>query len=178
MRERRAIGLGIAAFVLGCSHADRTQVPAAAPTSSADRGAPSERLAEFFARTKGTERVIPASEVWKSIRSGADRYLVVDVRPAEEYANGHIPGALGIPIEVLFLPENLARLPVGGKRIVIVCQSGHVESMALGGLTALGYEPYAMRFGMIGWNAESHLKAGSPEQESDTVRGLGGPLER
>jgi len=30
-----------------------------------------------------------------------------------------------------------------------------------------------MRFGMIGWNAESKMKAGSPNQEGDTVRGLG-----
>jgi len=35
-----------------------------------------------------------------------------------------------------------------------------------------------MRFGMIGWNAESKMKAGSPNQEGDTVRGLGGPIEK
>jgi hypothetical protein len=49
--------------------------------------------------------------------------------------------------------------------------------MALGGLAALGFEPWALRFGMIGWSAETKVKAGSPRQEGDTVRGVGGPLE-
>jgi hypothetical protein len=51
--------------------------------------------------------------------------------------------------------------------------------MALGGLAALGYEPYVLRFGMIGWNAETKVKvAGSPGQQPDVVRGLGGPIEK
>ena len=50
--------------------------------------------------------------------------------------------------------------------------------MALGGLAALGYEPWVMRFGMIGWNAETKVKAGSPLQDGDVVRGVGGPIER
>ena len=102
----------------------------------------------------------------------------MDVRPAEDYAKGHVPGALSLPIDVLFRPENLAKLPRDGKLLVLVCQSGHTESMALGGLAALGYEPWVMRFGMIGWSAETKVKAGPPTQEPDTVRGVGGPIER
>jgi rhodanese-related sulfurtransferase len=146
-----------------------------APAARADaRG----KLADFFGRTKGMTRVIPASLVWESLVAKDGRYVVVDVRPAEEFAKGHVPGAINLPIDVLFRPESLARLPSRDTPVVLVCQSGHTESMALGGLAALGYEPWAMRFGMIGWNAETRVKAGSPQQDGDLVRGVGGPLER
>jgi rhodanese-related sulfurtransferase len=149
----------------------------AAPSRT--RGAPREQLARFFERTKGTTRVVPASAVWESLQAGRNNYLVVDVRPAEEYAKGHVPGAISLPIDVLFQPTSLAKLPSGRTpMILLVCQSGHVESMALGGLAALGYEPYVMRFGMVGWNAETQVKAGSPDQDADKVRGVGGPIER
>ncbi len=149
------------------------------PAPSRTGDAPREQLARFFERTKGMTRVVPASAVWESIHAGKTRYVVVDVRPAEEYAKGHVPGAISLPIDVLFQPASLAKLPSGRTpMILLVCQSGHVESMALGGLAALGYEPYVMRFGMVGWNAETKLKAGSPDQEADTVRGVGGPIEK
>jgi rhodanese-related sulfurtransferase len=178
------------AFVLGtlalaaAAVAEEPHTPAAAvPADAADvdaggAGAARKRLADFFLRTRGMTRVVPASEVLESIRTGSGKYVVVDVRPPEEYEKGHVPGAISLPIDVLFRPASLAQLPSGGKPIVLVCQSGHVESMALGGLAALGYEPYAMRFGMIGWSGESKVKAGSPGQAADIVRGVGGPVER
>ncbi len=175
--SKLAIVLGTLALVFG-AFAEQAQVPAAAPAPAGNAGAASERLAGFFERTKGMTRVVPASELWKSIQSGTNKYFVVDVRPAEDYAKGHIPGAISMPIDVLFRSANLAKLPASEKPILIVCHSGHVESMALGGLAALGYEPYVMRFGMIGWNAETRVKVGSPNQEGDTVRGLGGPIEK
>jgi rhodanese-related sulfurtransferase len=145
----------------------------------ADGAAPArEQLADFFGRTKGMTRLIPAAAVWESLQAKSDRYVVVDVRPAEDYAKGHVPGALNLPIDVLFRPESLAKLPSRERTLVLVCQSGHTESMALGGLAALGYEPWVMRFGMIGWNAETTVKAGSPLQDGDVVRGVGGPVER
>jgi rhodanese-related sulfurtransferase len=142
--------------------------------------APAAKLSEFFGRTKGITRIVPASDVWAAIGSGRSRWVVVDVRPAEDYARGHVPGALSLPIDVLFRPESLAKLPDPreGKPILLVCRSGHTESMALGGLAALGWEPWVMGFGMIGWSAETPVRAGAPDQAPDTVRGVGGPVER
>ncbi len=140
--------------------------------------APATALAEFFGRTKGMTRVVSASEVWERLHAGTNPYFVVDVRPTEEYAKGHVPGAISLPIDVLFRPESLAKLPARGRPLLLVCQSGHSESMALGGLVALGYEPWVMRFGMIGWSAETKVRAGSATQAPDTVRGVGGPIER
>jgi rhodanese-related sulfurtransferase len=178
--RRLAFVLGTLAFALaavaGQPRASSDPTPAADVRDAVDAR---KKLADFFLRTRGMTRVLPASEVLESIRAGAGKYVVVDVRPPEEYAKGHVPGAISLPIDVLFRPASLAQLPSGGgKEIVLVCQSGHTESMALGGLAALGYEPWVMRFGMIGWSAETKMKAGSPGQEPDTVRGVGGPIEK
>jgi rhodanese-related sulfurtransferase len=42
-------------------------------------------------------------------RAGTGRIIVLDVRPCEEYAAGHIPGALSVPVEQL--GDRLAELP-------------------------------------------------------------------
>lgn len=42
-------------------------------------------------------------------RARAGEVVVLDVRPAEEYAAGHIPGAISIPVEEL--AERIAELP-------------------------------------------------------------------
>jgi rhodanese-related sulfurtransferase len=153
------------------------QVPNAIPAALSVRGA-RDRLADFFERTGGGTRVIPASEVWESMDQGNRKYLVVDVRSAEDFAKGHIPGAVHMPLQTLFRQANLSRLNASRKTIVLVCSTGHMESMALGGLVALGFEPYALRFGMMGWRTESRIKAGSSGQQDDVVHGLGGPVEQ
>lgn len=176
----RTLALAAAVAALSLSPGARAgqPAPAAVPETFREAVAPRDRLADFFGRTKGITRLVPASEVWASIHAGSAKYFVVDVRPAEDYAKGHVPGAINLPIDVLFQPASLARLPARGQAILLVCQGGHTESMALGGLAALGYEPWVMRFGMIGWNAETNVKAGSPLQSGDVVHGVGGPIEK
>jgi rhodanese-related sulfurtransferase len=172
--RKLAVILGTLGFVFGAFAGEPAS--SASPQGGADAR---KTLADFFLRTKGMTRVVSASEVSEGIRTGKSRYRVVDVRPAEEYEKGHVPGAVNLPLDVLFHPASLEKLPVAGDPILLVCHSGHMESMALGGLAALGYEPYVLRFGMIGWNAETKVKvAGSPGQAAEVVRGLGGPIEK
>jgi rhodanese-related sulfurtransferase len=154
--------------------AEKSASPSVPQTESDAR----KHLADFFLRTKGSTRLVSASDVWDDIRAGKATYRVVDVRPPDEYENGHVPGAINIPLDVLFRPASLQMLPGDGKPILLVCQSGHMESMALGGLAALGYEPYVLRFGMIGWNAETKVKVAGLPRQQEVVHGLGGPLEK
>ena len=148
------------------------------PTSPKSDGDARKHLADFFLRTKGSTRVVSAADVWQDIQSGKAKYRVVDVRPPDDYEKGHVPGAVNIPLDVLFRPASLEMLPAEGQPILLVCQSGHMESMALGGLAALGYDPYVLRFGMIGWNAETKVKVAGVPRQQDVVHGLGGPLEK
>lgn len=52
-------------------------------------------------------------------RMGKGNVVLVDVRPAEEYAAGHIKGARSIPLEEL--QERLAELPAG-REVVAYCR--------------------------------------------------------
>lgn len=45
--------------------------------------------------------------------------FVVDVRDPQSYANGHIPGAVNIPLGTEQQPEQLARLKAAGKRPIV-----------------------------------------------------------
>lgn len=58
----------------------------------------------------------------------ADQALVVDVREADEFAAGHIPGAINMPLSA-FQPEALPAHP--GKVLVLNCQGGKRSAMAL-----------------------------------------------
>lgn len=71
-------------------------------------------------------REITAGELATMIEQGAA--LVVDVREFEEFAAGHIPGAINMPLST-FQPS---RLPAaGGKTLVLNCLGGKRSGMAL-----------------------------------------------
>src|SRR5205814_10609712 len=148
MMRELAVILGALGLVCGAL-ADEPGSPAGAPPGGADAR---KHLADFFLRTKGMTRVVSASKVSEGIRTGKSKYRVVDVRPPDEYEKGHVPGAMNIPLDVLFRPASPVKLPAAGDPILLVCPSGHMASMARGGPAALGYEPYGVRFGLLGWN--------------------------
>ena len=77
--------------------------------------------------------------------------VIVDVREANEFEAGHIPGALLNPLSV-FDP---ATLPVGdGKRIVLSCRSGKRSLTAAGLAHAAGVAIDAhYAGGMLDWVA-------------------------
>jgi len=70
----------------------------------------------FFATTDDLEPV-RGGELVALAREG--RVVLLDVRPAEEFAAGHLPGAVSIPHDEL--TKRLAELP-RGKKIVAYCR--------------------------------------------------------
>ena len=71
------------------------------------------------------------------IESG-DAPLMVDVRQAAEFAQGHVPGAINIPHDVM--GERLAELgPDRDREIVIYCRSGRRAVVAEEILAAAGF---------------------------------------
>lgn len=62
---------------------------------------------------------------------------LVDVRSPEEYRQGHVPGAINLPLDRL---DNAARLlPDKGFTLYLYCHSGARSAMAVGALKRLGY---------------------------------------
>ncbi|QXD13778.1 rhodanese-like domain-containing protein [Rhodocaloribacter litoris] len=79
--------------------------------------------------------------------------LVLDVRTPEEYAGGHVPGALNIPhTEVAARLGELA--PYRDREIVLYCRSGRRAGIAADVLKEAGFSRLAHLSGdMPGWAA-------------------------
>ena len=58
----------------------------------------------------------------------ANEALVIDVREVDEYAAGHIPGAINMPLST-FQPSKLP--DAGGKTLILNCLGGKRSAMAL-----------------------------------------------
>ncbi|MBU0618447.1 MAG: hypothetical protein KKI02_12085 [Planctomycetes bacterium] len=78
-------------------------------------------------------------------------HVIVSVRSVEDYANGHIPGAINIPWKTLVEEGNLEMLPAD-KKIIVYCYTGHTSQITATLLKLLGYDAVNMKYGMTGWN--------------------------
>lgn len=76
-----------------------------------------ERLVKTFLTDKDSLEPVPAEEVLLRARKGL--VTVLDVRPAQEYAAGHIPGAINIPLPEI--NKRLHELPAN-REIVAYCR--------------------------------------------------------
>lgn len=76
-----------------------------------------EKLVRTYLSQKDDLEPVPAEELLDRARRGL--VTVLDVRPAEEFAAGHVPGAVNIPIDEL--ARRLAELPKR-KEIVAYCR--------------------------------------------------------
>jgi phage shock protein E len=75
------------------------------------------------------------SVAWEKIDRGV---TLIDVRTAEEFAAGHIDGAINIPFEII-VPE-LAKLNIDtDAEVVLYCRSGNRSGIAQESLVKQGY---------------------------------------
>ena len=65
-------------------------------------------------------------------------YIILDVRRPDEYAEGHIPGAINVPNEDIGTAE-IAELPDKSQLILVYCRSGRRSKEASQKLARLGY---------------------------------------
>ena len=80
-------------------------------------------------------------------------YLIVDVRRADEFAEGHIPGAINIANEDIVSSEP-AELPDKDQMIYVYCRSGNRSKQASEKLAAMGYTNIVEFGGILDWTGE------------------------
>jgi len=86
--------------------------------------------------------------------AGDETPVVIDVRQAAEYADGHVPGAWHIAAGSLL--ERLDDLP-RDRPIVMMCASGYRSSVAASLLRRSGFSDVAwVASGLPAWEAQGH----------------------
>ena len=79
-----------------------------------------QQLVNDYLKTRDDLEAIPASELLDRIRN--DLVTIIDVRPAEEYRQGHLPGAINIPLPEL--EKQLQQLDPA-QQVVAYCRGPH-----------------------------------------------------
>ena len=99
-----------------------------------------------------TYKKISAEEAKEIIDNSSD-YILLDVREENEFAEGHIEGAILIPYgEISDRAEE--ELPDKEKTILVYCRSGRRSSIAAEQLVELGYTDVQDFGGIIDWTYE------------------------
>ena len=80
-------------------------------------------------------------------------YIILDVRRPDEYAEGHIPGAINVPNEEIGTAE-IAELPSKSQLILVYCRSGRRSKEASEKLVKLGYTNIVEFGGILDWKGE------------------------
>ena len=94
-----------------------------------------------------------SQEEAKEMMKKNDGHIVVDVRRPDEYAAGHIPGAICIPNESIGT-EQPSELPDKSQIILIYCRSGNRSKQAAQKLFDMGYARIYEFGGINTWTGE------------------------
>lgn len=110
-----------------------------------------DRITGYFdASVVTAERSIPQITVTE-LASRLQGVTVIDVRNATEWAGGHLPGAIHIPLG--YLTDHLATIPTN-RPIVVQCQSGNRSAVGASILETHGFSNVSnLTGGITAWRA-------------------------
>lgn len=117
-----------------------------------------DRLVSAYLTVKDELEPVPRRELLARARKGM--VTVLDVRPPEEYAAGHVPGAVNVPLKEL--TKRLKQLP-RHQEIVAYCRGPHcvLAFEAVAQLRAKGFKARRLEDGFPEWR-----EAGLPVEKS------------
>ena len=126
-------------------------VSAAVSGSESDKTSSVESSREASGET-GTYQMISQQEAAELLRTKSG-YVLLDVRTTDEFAQGHIPGAVCIPNETI-TDRPPAQLPDFSRMILVYCRSGRRSKEAASKLAGMGYTHVLEFGGIIDWQGE------------------------
>lgn len=95
-----------------------------------------------------------SAEEAKAIMDTETDYIIIDARTEEEFATGHIEGAILMP-EYEIADRAEAELPDKDALILVYCRSGRRSKIAAEELVKLGYTDVREFGGIIDWPYET-----------------------
>ena len=97
-------------------------------------------------------RQISMNEAVKMMKDEKN-YIILDARRPDEFAEGHIPGAINVPNEEIGTAE-IAELPNKSQLILVYCRSGRRSKEASEKLVKLGYTNIVEFGGILDYEGE------------------------
>lgn len=109
-----------------------------------------DRIIREEFRSRDELEPVSQKDLLRMAKSG--EVTVIDVRPAEEYEAGHIPGAISLPVGEL--PRHLGKLP-RNREIVAYCRGAYcvLSFDAVRQLRARGFHARRLADGLPEWKA-------------------------
>lgn len=101
---------------------------------------------------------IDAAEARRMMDAGG--VTVVDVRRADEYEDGHVPGAINLPNEDI-ADQKPEALPDSEATLIVYCRSGVRSKQASDKLVQMGYQHVYDMGGIIDWTYDT-VTGGEP----------------
>ncbi len=89
----------------------------------------------------------------KEVFAAPGNYIILDVRRSDEFAEGHIPGAINVANEDIGA-EQPPELPDFDQVIFVYCRSGRRSKEASEKLAAIGYTNIYEFGGILDWDGE------------------------
>ncbi len=121
-------------------------------------------LKDYVQEALRTVHEVTSEETRDALQTG--EWLLLDVREPEEYAAGHLPGAINIPRGFLEVRADLEhykkdeRLQDRNQRVLCYCGGGHRSALAAKVLQEMGFkEAVSVAEGWTGWR-----ERGFPEE--------------
>ncbi len=102
---------------------------------------------------------------------------VVDVRTADEYAGGHIVGAVNIDVNSSDFMDKAKSLLSKGRQIAMYCRSGRRSANAADKLSSAGYKVVNLKGGITAWISKDK-KVTTDTHETDLFVTLSGKTVR
>ncbi|MHB8637714.1 MAG: rhodanese-like domain-containing protein [Fimbriimonadaceae bacterium] len=109
------------------------------------------------------ERVTEVDPEWVVREVLGSDFMILDVREPEEFAEGHLPGAINVPRGFLEVKADLEhykrddRLADRTLRVVCYCGGGHRSALAADTLRQMGFQnPLSIRGGWTLWIEQGH----------------------
>lgn len=139
--------------LFGCSQAQNGAGAGSGVGSDNGGQAADQGNAQGTAAGKADYVIISAEEA-KKIMDANSEAIILDVRTQQEFDQGHIPGAICIPVETIG-SEPPSELADKDATILVYCRSGNRSKQAAEKLVALGYTDIREFGGINSWPYET-----------------------
>lgn len=171
--EKKKIGvkLLVAALILSMSigampvYAAQVQTDASAQQQTQQESSVAEKAAHYFANFPADKHVVSAASFLEKVAAGED-ICVLDIRSADDYAAGHVQGAINVPYGVA-VAESLEKIP-DDIPVMVYCYSGQTASQTIALLNLAGKNAYNVSGGFNNGISKEQAASGLMTTEEST----------